>query len=37
MSFKEPKNEINNPKKTEKEEEDGENIEFKSLNKYIDF
>ena len=37
MSFKESKNEINNPKKTEKEEEDGENIEFKSLNKYIDF
>ena len=39
MSFKESKNEINIPKKTEKEKEkeDGENIEFKSLNKYIDF
>ena len=37
MSFKESKNEINNPKKTEKEEEDKGNIEFKSLNKYIDF
>ena len=37
MSFKESKSEIDTPKKTEKEKEDGENIEFKSLNKYIDF